>query len=83
MTARKRRTTDSGSAAALNPARSIRAAIARGLTIARAVKIGQIRGVVIGYNIARGGEFPGPCFPLLVETELGTAKFSLDEVIAI
>jgi hypothetical protein len=58
----------------------ILAAIRRGLTIDRAVKIGAVRGVVIGYNIARRGRYPGIRFPLLVKTELGTAKFSLDEV---
>jgi hypothetical protein len=64
-------------------AQVIRAAVSRGLIINRAVKIGAVRGVVIGYNIARRGRFPGIRFPLLVKTELGTAKFSLDEVAAV
>jgi hypothetical protein len=58
----------------------IHAAVAAGLIVGRQVKIGVIRGVVIGYNIARRGRFPGTRFPLLVKTELGTAKFALDEV---
>jgi hypothetical protein len=60
--------------------RSIHAAVRRGLTIGRAVKIGMVRGIVIGYNITRRGRFPGVRYPLLVKTELGTAKFGLDEV---
>jgi hypothetical protein len=61
--------------------RLIGAAVTRGLTVGRQVKIGLVRGIVIGYNIARGGRFPGLRYPLLVKTELGTAKFGLDEVI--
>ena len=44
--------------------------------------IGSVAGVVIGYNIARQGDFPGERFPLLIETELGTGKFALEEVAA-
>jgi hypothetical protein len=60
---------------------SIHAAVTRGLVVGRRVKIGLVRGIVIGYNIARRGRFPGLRYPLLVKTELGTAKFGLDEVI--
>lgn len=52
----------------------------RGLVIGRAVRIGHIRGVIIGYNIARDGDFPGSRYPLLVSTVLGTGKFAVDEV---
>lgn len=58
----------------------IHAAEQRGLTIGRAVKIGRIRGVIIGYNIARDGNFPGSRYPLLVSTALGTGKFGVEEV---
>jgi len=58
----------------------IHAAERKGLTIGRKVRIGAIRGVVIGYNISRRGRFPAMRYPLLVETEVGTAKFGLDEV---
>ncbi|MBI4996009.1 MAG: hypothetical protein HZC22_03740 [Rhodocyclales bacterium] len=58
----------------------VHAAIQRGLAIGRSVKIGTVRGIVIGYNISRDGKFPGTQYPLLVKTELGTAKFGLDEV---
>lgn len=51
-----------------------------GLTIGRAVRIGRITGVIIGYNIARDGNFPGSRYPLLVSTALGTGKFGVDEV---
>lgn len=61
-------------------ARLIRAAAGSGFDIGSAVMIGTVRGVVIGYNIARRGSFPGDRFPLLIETELGTAMFGLDEV---
>ncbi|MBU1236462.1 MAG: hypothetical protein KJ634_10675 [Gammaproteobacteria bacterium] len=58
----------------------VHSAVCHGLAIGRAVKIGAVRGVVIGYNIARDGNFPGTRYPLLVKTELGVAKFGLDEV---
>ena len=53
----------------------------RGLAVGRTVKIGTVRGILIGYNISRDGKFPGTHYPLLVKTELGTAKFGLDEVV--
>ncbi|HZV53495.1 MAG TPA: hypothetical protein VFF82_01035 [Rhodocyclaceae bacterium] len=55
-------------------------AMQHGLAVGRAVKIGAVRGVVIGYNISRRGRYPALRYPLLVETELGVAKFGLDEV---
>jgi hypothetical protein len=60
---------------------AIRRAMRAGLTIGRAVKIGMVRGIVIGYNIAGHGRYPGIRYPLLVKTELGTAKFGLKEVL--
>lgn len=64
-----------------SPADAVRAACSCGLTVGRQVKIGVVRGVVIGYNIARRGRYPGRRFPLLVKTELGVAKFRLAEVV--
>jgi hypothetical protein len=58
----------------------VHAAMQRGLAVGRTVKIGTVRGIVIGYNISRNGNYPGTRYPLLVKTELGTAKFGLDEV---
>lgn len=60
---------------------AVHAAVSHGLVIGRQVKIGIVRGVVIGYNIARRGRFRGVRYPLLVKTELGIAKFRLDEVV--
>jgi hypothetical protein len=60
----------------------LHAAMRCGLVINRQVKIGIVRGVVIGYNIARRGRFRGARYPLLVKTELGVAKCALDEVVA-
>jgi len=62
---------------------AVHAAVGRGLTVGRQVKIGIVRGVVIGYNIARRGRYPGTRFPLLVKTELGVAKCALDEVLPV
>jgi hypothetical protein len=60
----------------------VQAASRKGLSVGRNVKIGVVRGIVIGYNIARGGRYPGTRYPLLVRTELGTGKFALNEVVA-
>ncbi|HTY04287.1 MAG TPA: hypothetical protein VMC81_11220 [Rhodocyclaceae bacterium] len=60
---------------------AVRQAVQRGLGVGRTVKIGTVRGIVIGYNIARDGNFPGTRFPLLIRTELGVAKFGLNEVV--
>jgi hypothetical protein len=65
---------------AIEIGRLVHLAMLRGLVIGRLVKIGTVRGIVIGYNISRDGKFPGTEYPLLVKTELGTAKFGLDEV---
>ncbi len=59
----------------------VHTAVGRGLTIGRQVKLGVVRGIVIGYNIARRGTYPGTRFPLLVKTELGIAKCGLEEVV--
>ena len=62
---------------------AVHAAVGRGLVVGRQVKIGIVRGVVIGYNIARRGRYPGTRYPLLVKTELGVAKCRLDEVLPV
>ncbi len=54
-----------------------------GLFVGRQVKLGVVRGIVIGYNIARRGRYPGARYPLLVKTELGIAKCRLDEVVPV
>ena len=62
---------------------AVHAALCGGFVVGRQVKLGVVRGVVIGYNIARRGRYPGARFPLLVKTELGVAKCRLDEVLAV
>jgi hypothetical protein len=59
----------------------VHTAMLRGLAVGSQVRMGTVQGIVIGYNIARDGAYPGTLYPLLVKTELGTAKFGLDEVI--
>ena len=71
---------DSNETAATVIGKLVHAAVQRGLAVGRTVKIGTVRGIVIGYNISRNGNYPGTRYPLLVKTELGTAKFGLDEV---
>lgn len=73
-------TIGSTDSAAMAIGRLVHAAMFRGLAIGRQVKIGTVRGIIIGYNIAQRGDYPGTRYPLLVRTELGTAKFGLDEV---
>jgi len=79
-TSRSANTTPSGSGADI--ARAIRRAIRSGRGIGCAVTIGSVPGTVVGYNIARRGDFPGERFPLVIQTELGAGKFSLEEVSA-
>lgn len=71
---------DSHESAATAIGKLVHQAMLRGLAVDRPVKIGTVRGIVIGYNIARDGDYPGTRYPLLVKTELGIAKFGLDEV---
>jgi hypothetical protein len=60
---------------------AVHRAVGCGLVVGRQVKLGVVRGIVIGYNIARRGRYPGSRYPLLVKTELGVAKCRLDEVV--
>ena len=55
-------------------------AIRKGFVVGREVLVGNIPGIVVGYNIAALGKFVGSSYPLLVRTELGVAKCALDEV---
>jgi hypothetical protein len=59
---------------------AVRVARRAGARVGRRVRIGAIPGRIIGYNIASGGVYPGAVFPLLVATEYGVAKCSLDEI---
>jgi hypothetical protein len=80
MSRNARTSQDSNENAAMAIGKLVHAAVLRGLAVGRPVRMGTVQGIVIGYNIARDGDFPGTRYPLLVKTELGTAKFGLDEV---
>ncbi|MBV2263463.1 MAG: hypothetical protein KUL79_07880 [Thauera sp.] len=70
-----------GARSALDTAeRAIRKAIGAGFRIGCRVLVGRVPGSVIGYNIASSGRFGGAAYPLLVETEFGIAKCSMQEV---
>jgi hypothetical protein len=66
------------------PARSIgsavSAAINLGFVVGREVLVGNIPGLVVGYNIASFGRFTGSVYPLVVRTALGVTKCAVDEV---
>ncbi|MCL1825785.1 MAG: hypothetical protein FWG26_07580 [Betaproteobacteria bacterium] len=57
-------------------------AIQAGFRIGKIVRIGQVDGRIVGYNIGHFGLFRGKDYPLLVRTRYGTAKCSLAEVAA-
>jgi hypothetical protein len=51
-----------------------------GYVVGRKVRIGVVTGVIVGYNIARCGDFEGSRYPLLVQTDYGIAKCALMEL---
>jgi hypothetical protein len=57
-------------------------AIQAGFRIGKLVRIGQVDGRIVGYNIGHFGLFRGKDYPLLVRTRYGIAKCSLAEVAA-
>ncbi len=59
---------------------AVNQAIDQGFVIGREVRIGTVAGTVIGYNIARCGQFLGAAYPLLVHTPFGISKCGLAEV---
>lgn len=61
-------------------AEAVRAAQDCGYTVGCRVLVGNIEGTVIGYNIARVGRFAGTGYPVIVETPLGVAKCSAEEL---
>ncbi len=60
----------------------IHAAIDAGFRIGQQVRIGRVRGSIVGYNIGATGRYSGDRYPLLVDTEFGVTKCSLHEVTA-
>ncbi|MDR1661935.1 MAG: hypothetical protein LBR95_05865 [Azoarcus sp.] len=61
---------------------AISSAIHAGFHIGRPVRIGQVDGNIVGYNIGHFGLFSGRDYPLLVRTRYGITKCSLSEVAA-
>lgn len=61
-------------------AAAVNAAINRGFVVGREVLLGRIPGIVVGFNIASFGPFPGSVYPLVVRTALGVTKCAVDEV---
>lgn len=59
---------------------AIHAAIGRGFVVGREVLVGNVPGIVVGYNIATFGHFIGHAYPLVVRTALGVTKCSVDEL---
>ncbi|MDR1423524.1 MAG: hypothetical protein LBI92_02810 [Azoarcus sp.] len=55
-------------------------AIHAGYHIGRLVRIGQVDGAIVGYNIGHFGLFSGKDYPLLVRTRYGITKCSLAEI---
>lgn len=58
----------------------VRSAIRCGFVVGREILIGEIPGVVVGYNIGAFGRFHGAAYPLVIRTELGIAKCHPDEL---
>lgn len=58
----------------------VQAAMRRGFVVGREVLIGDVPGIIAGYNIAGFGRFIGAAYPLVVRTELGVAKCHPDEL---
>ncbi len=61
-------------------AAAVNAAINCGFVVGREVLLGRIPGIVVGYNIASFGQFPGSVYPLVVRTALGVTKCAVDEL---
>ncbi|MDR2260153.1 MAG: hypothetical protein LBE06_04305 [Azoarcus sp.] len=80
----KRRSGDSALNRASTPniGHTVANAIHAGFRIGQPVRIGQVDGRIVGYNIGHFGLFSGKDYPLLVRTRYGTAKCSLAEVAA-
>ena len=55
-------------------------AINHGYVVGREVLVGNVPGIVVGYNIASFGQFIGNAYPLVVRTALGVTKCAIDEV---
>ena len=61
-------------------AQAIQAAKALGFVAGVQVLIGSVEGRVVGHNIARSGRYAGYSYPVVVMTDLGVVKCSLEEL---
>jgi hypothetical protein len=59
---------------------AVNSAIKKGYVVGREVLVGNVPGLVVGYNIACFGSFVGNAYPLVVRTALGVTKCTVDEV---
>ena len=78
----KRENSDLMPSNACSISHTVASAIHAGFHIGKLVRIGQVDGRIVGYNIGHFGLFRGKDYPLLVRTRYGTAKCSLAEVAA-
>ncbi len=63
-----------------NISSAVNAAINLGFGVGREVLVGNVPGLVVGYNIASFGSFLGNAYPLVIRTALGVTKCAVDEV---
>ena len=61
-------------------ATAVKTAQGMGFCVGAKVLIGTVPGRVIGHNITRVGRFAGTSYPVLVQTELGMVKCSIEEL---
>jgi hypothetical protein len=78
----KRKNSDTLSSDAPTVGYAVTRAIHAGFRIGQPIRIGDVDGCIVGYNIAQHGLFSGKDYPLLVHTRYGIAKCSLLEVAA-
>lgn len=58
----------------------VRAAAKSGYAVGTEVMLGDLPGIVVGYNIAGFGRFLGAAYPLVVRTERGVAMAHPDQL---
>ena len=59
---------------------AVNSAIKQGYVVGREVLVGNVPGLVVGYNIAGFGHFVGTTYPVVVRTALGVDKCNPDEL---
>ena len=58
----------------------VQAAAKRGFVVGREVMLGDLPGLIVGYNIAGFGRFLGAAYPLVVRTERSGAMVHPDQL---